>query len=377
MTIYSILLFLIILFTLVVVHELGHFSIAKFFKMRVDEFAFGFPPNLFRKKMGETVYSFNLIPLGGYVKIFGENGLSEEELNKLSDHDKKGLFGNKAWYKKILVLSGGVLFNIFAAILLFTFAFTKGTDIYLTENEVATTPANIRQVVLVDLNPKSPLIGSGISVGDTILEMHADGEVLTSPEMNSFSAREFVQKHNNSQIQVSYKNKRGDFKQIITVPKAGIVEAKKVLGATFADSTFKKLSFFESFGQAVEVTYQQIIYIFTSIFGLVHDMIYKDAKVEDNISGPIGLAVMTTKVSEKGIDQIFIFAAMLSLSLAVFNILPIPALDGGRIAFVLAELAVRKKIKASTEQLFHGLGFLLLLCLMIFVTYFDIVRSLN
>ena len=87
--------------------------------MRVDEFAFGFPPNIFKKKVGETTYSLNLIPLGGYVKIFGENGLEEEELKKLSDHEKNRLFGNKPWWQRIIVLCGGVAFNIFGAIILF------------------------------------------------------------------------------------------------------------------------------------------------------------------------------------------------------------------------------------------------------------------
>jgi regulator of sigma E protease len=345
--------------------------------MRVDEFAFGFPPALFRRKYGETVYSINLIPLGGYVKIFGENGLDGSEVAKLSDHEKKGLFSNKIWWQKIVVLAGGVMFNILAAVILFAFAFMQGTNIYLEEDEISSTPANARQMILVDMADKSAFLGSGISLGDKIVEIHADGEVLTGEDLSSYSATSFVQAHNNSQIQVSFIDSKGNFKQVTVVPKAGIVDGKKVLGAKFADQTFKKYGFFESIQEGSNVAVDQLKYIFTSLIGLVHDMIYKDAKVEDSISGPIGLAVMTTKVSEKGISQILIFAAMLSLSLAVFNILPIPALDGGRIVFVLLEVAIRKKIKASYEQLFHGLGFLALLCLMVFVTYFDIVKALS
>ncbi len=377
MTASAIIIFLSILFTLVVVHEFGHFLLAKLFKMRVDEFAFGFPPRLLKWKYGETTYSFNLIPLGGYVKIFGENGLDEEDLKNLSEHDRKRLFGNKPWWQRIIVLCGGVAFNILGAIILFTFAFMWGSSIYLDQAEVKVTPFSSREMVLIEVNEKSPLVATGIEPGNVVTRMEADGEAIFENSLDSYSASLFIQKHANSNIAIFYKDSQGFTRQLYAQPKAGIAEGKKILGAKFADTSFKKYSFANSVVQATKTTFAQLTYIFTSLYTLVYDMIWKDAKVEDNLSGPIGLAVMTAKVSEKGLDQIFMFAAMLSLSLAAFNILPIPALDGGRVLFVLFELVRRRKIKATTEQLFHGLGFLALLCLMIFVTYFDIVKALT
>jgi regulator of sigma E protease len=376
MTISSLIIFLAILFLLVVVHELGHFLTAKYFKMRVDEFAFGFPPCLFKKKYGETVYSFNLIPLGGYVKIFGENGMSEEEIKNLNHEEKKQLFGSKPWWQRIIVLSGGVIFNIIGAFILFTFVFIIGSNVYLDQDEVKATPASERHLLLIDLKENSPLVNTGIKIGDEITKIESNGKVLEKESLDSFSAAEFVQENQNSLITLSYLNQEKILSEVKVVPKAGLVEGKKVLGANFVNSTFKKFSFLEAIPHAVETTYYQLKYIFFGLFQLIYDLVFKDAKVEDNLAGPIGLAVMTSKVSEHGLDQILAFAAMLSLSLAVFNILPIPALDGGRIVFVLFEAVSRRKIKTQTEQLFHGLGFLALLLLMVFVTYFDIVKAL-
>jgi regulator of sigma E protease len=251
-----------------------------------------------------------------------------------------------------------------------------GSNVYLDKQEVRDIPYTDRRMLLVDMNDNSALKNTGIQIGDRIVKMSANGEVLENETLTSFAASDFIQAHNNAQILITFVDKNGNTSEISAVPKAGIVEGKKLLGAKFSDSTFKKYSFFEAIPQAVKTTYEQLIFIFTSLWGLLNDMLFHNAKVEDNLSGPVGLAIMTSQVSTQGLDQILIFAAMLSLSLAAFNILPIPALDGGRIVFVLAEIVKGKKIRPSTEQMFHGLGFLALLGLMVFITYFDIVKAL-
>ena len=376
MTFTSIIIFLSILFVLVVVHELGHFLLAKYYKMRVDEFAFGFPPRLLSKKIGETLYSFNLIPLGGYVKIFGENGMEEEDLKKLSDKDRGSLFGSYNPYRRIAVLSGGVIFNVIAAFVFFAISLMYGSNLFLTPEEAMATPHTSRDLLIVEINPQSPLLEAGLTPGSEILELSADGKTLSGQELTSASASTFVQTHPDSIIGITYLQ-NGETKVVNVVPKAGIVEGKKILGAKFADSAFKKFSFIESIGQAAKLTYDNLKFIFLGLFELIYNLIYKDARVEDSVSGPVGLAVLTSKVATQGTSEILFFAGLLSLSLAVFNILPIPALDGGRIVFVLWEIVTGKKVKSTIEQLFHGLGFLALIALMLFVTYYDIVKALN
>lgn len=378
MTISSLIIFLSILFALVVVHELGHFVSAKYFKMKVEEFAFGFPPSLLSKKIGETLYSINLIPLGGYVKILGENGLTEEEIARLTDKEREQLFGNKEWWQRIIVLSGGVLFNILGAFILFVVIFMIGSNVFLEKDEIQNIPNEKRQTIVTNIDPKSPLVGTGMEPGDEILSLQTSTETLSPEKLDSFTATEFVQRNNNSLINISFKklNQKSDTEiySAEVVPKAGIVEGKKVIGLSFSESTYKKYSFFEAIPEAFKTTFEHLKLIFSSLGNLIYNLIFKNAKVEDNLSGPVGLAMMTSKVSERGLDQILAFAALLSLSLAAFNILPIPALDGGRIAFVLYESIKGKKVNPNTEQLFHGIGFLALIALMVFVTYFDILK---
>jgi regulator of sigma E protease len=383
MTITSLIVFFAILFFLVVIHELGHFVFAKWTKMRVDEFAFGFPPRLLSKKIGETLYSFNLIPLGGYVKIFGENGLTEEEKDKLSDHEKKQLFGNKKISHRLLVLVGGVMFNIVGAYVLFFFMLLGGTNVFLNPSTIellSSEELNTKKLLLVNVKEGSPIENSGLKVGHEIVSVSIlKDKVVTElkkPEINGKNLPEFIQANVDSEFSFKYVDDKGVTGEVKLIPKAGLVEGRKVLGASFADQMYKEYLVGSAVVDAAKLTIGNLIFIFVSLYQLVVDLFLGETSVGDNLAGPIGLAVLTTKVSERGLDDILSFAAMLSLSLAAFNILPIPALDGGRIVFVLLEAVRKKKIRADIEQMFHGFGFLLLIMLMLFVSYFDIVKAI-
>lgn len=376
MTISSLIIFFLILFLLVVVHEFGHFLFAKLTKMRVDEFAFGFPPRLFSKKIGETEYSFNMIPLGGYVKIYGENGLNEVELKKITREEKEKTFASKSVWARFLVLIGGVTFNLLAAITLFTVVFMMGSNFAIPAEELSSYSASERSLTLMYLNDKSPLVREGVPAGSTIKSISANKNILEDENLTAQSASKFIQENNDNYIEIKYsETNNAEVKTVKVLPVPGIVEGKKVLGASFADIAFKQYPPHLAFVEAVKNTFFQTTFIFQSLVGLVHDLIYKNAKLEDSVSGPVGLAMLTAKISAQGLTQILSFAAMLSISLAVFNILPIPALDGGRILFVAIEAITRRKVSAKIEQFFHGVGFLLLLGLMVFVTYFDIAKA--
>jgi regulator of sigma E protease len=379
MTLPSLVIFFAILFVLVTIHEFGHFIFAKFFKMRVDEFAFGFPPSLFSKKVGETKYSFNLIPLGGYVKIFGENGLTEEERKNLTPHEVKQLFGSKSILARLLVLSGGVIFNILGAVVLFALAFSYGTKVAISEEDLLNFSGE-KQVLLTGMDPKSSLVGTMAELGDEVVAISANGNELSLLKdkniFNRVSIREFIQNNENSELTLTFKNGE-NLKTVVAYARPGIIEGKKILGVEFTDLGFKKENFFQAIPEATFTTYEQIKLILVSLYDLVKNLIFGEAKVSENLSGPIGLAMLTSKVSERGLDQIYTFAAMISLSLAVFNFLPIPALDGGRIVFVLIEAITRRKVKVEVEQIIHSLGFLLLLLLMVFVSYYDLVKAVG
>lgn len=351
--------------------------------MRVDEFAFGFPPRLLSKKIGETLYSFNLIPLGGYVKIFGENGLTDEEKDKLSEHEKKQLFSNKKISHRLLVLVGGVLFNIIGAYVLFFFMLLGGTNVFLNPSTIDLMSAEelgSKKLLLVNVKEGSPIENSSLKVGDEVVSVSIIKDQvlleLKKPEINGKNLPEFIQANVDSEFLFKYVDENGGPGEVKLIPKAGLVEGRKVLGASFADQMYKEYSVGSAIVDAAKLTTGNLMFIFVSLYQLVVDLFAGKTDVEDNLAGPIGLAVLTTKVSERGLDDILSFAAMLSLSLAAFNILPIPALDGGRIVFVLLEAVRRKKVRADIEQMFHGFGFLLLILLMLFVSYFDIVKAL-
>jgi len=375
MTTTAIITFFIILFVLVIVHELGHFLFAKLTKMRVDEFAFGFPPRLFGKKIGETLYSFNLIPLGGYVKIFGENRLDEGIAN-----EKDRSFDSKSSFARILVLAGGVIFNIIAAIFLFTFSFMNSPQRAITPEESLNIPFNDRKVLIAQISEKSAFYKNPFFMeGTEILSVGTQKETIPSEQLNSLSIGKLIEDNQNSIIRIEYKTTiEGETvnKVAEVVPLPGILENKKALGLGFVDMANKGYTIKEAFINGFKFTFASLETIFIELWKLIKNLFAGNAKIQDSLSGPIGLAMITQKVSEQGIERIFFLAGMLSLSLAAFNILPIPALDGGRILFVLLEVITRRKMPIKIEQSFHTIGFLLLIGLMIFVTYFDILKIL-
>jgi regulator of sigma E protease len=378
MSIASLLIFLGILFALVIIHELGHFVFAKLVGMRVDEFAFGFPPRLWSKKVGETRYIFNALPLGGYVKIFGEQGLSEEEkdLDK-NRSDIKRSFENKSVPARLFVLAGGVIFNILACVVLLAVGLMMDSRVGLSQEEVAKTPFAERELTVVSVHPESNLHKQGLREGAQVFALSSANTSLSGEALQSASAVAFIQQHPSELLNITVKD--GD-KQVVyaAVPQAGLVEGKKVLGIGLSDTGYVKYGFVEAFQKAESETVEYTKIFLSSFVGLVKGIFDKDVKVTDQLAGPVGMAVATKDISNRDISQIIFFAAMISLSLAVFNILPIPALDGGRILFVLAEVPLgliwKKKLPKNIEQTTHALGFMFLIGLMIFVTYFDILK---
>jgi regulator of sigma E protease len=304
------------------------------------------------------------------------------QVEKLNDHDRKQLFGSKKISSRLLVLVGGVLFNIVGAYVLFFIMLLGGTKVFLNPATVGLLSGdelNTKKLLLVNVKEGSPIENSGLEIGNEIVSVSVVKDQvlreLKKPEINGKNLPEFIQANVDSEFRFQYIDENGGPGEVKLIPKAGLVEGKKVLGASFADQIYRDYSVFGAAVDAGKMTVGSLWFIFSSLYQLVVDLFAGKTSVEENLAGPIGLAVLTGKVSERGLDEILSFAAMLSLSLAAFNILPIPALDGGRMVFVVLEGLRRKKIKAETEQMFHGFGFMLLILLMLFVSYFDIVKA--
>lgn len=359
----SIIIFIIILGVLIFVHELGHFLVAKGSGIRVDEFAIGFPPKIVSFTKKGTKYALNLIPFGGYVKIFGETP-DEESL----DPNAKDSFVNKPWYTQALVLVAGVLFNALFAWLLFTIALMSGFPSPVTE----TNTGNITdvQVVLTSVFEDSPASGAGLQVGDSIERLSAGGESVEIETPNQIV--QFVDTHQDSEIRVEY-TRGGEALESVITPEEGIVDGRRILGITMDSVGILQMSFWQAVPEGLVMTGTMLKEITLGLGWFVSQIAGGNASFDD-VAGPVGIVGLVGDASHFGIFYLLGFTAFISLNLAILNLLPFPALDGGRLVFVIIEAISRKRIPASVANWVNGIGFALLLLLMIVITVNDVIK---
>jgi len=363
----TVVLFLIILAALIFTHELGHFVSAKIFGIRVDEFAIGFPPKIFGWKKDETQYSLNLIPLGGYVKIFGEDP-DDESMN---GPDSQRSFANAAKWKQIIVLLSGILMNIVFAWLLISASFNFGLltsieDQYQNQTKDAS-------VMILSVIKNSPGDKAGLKEGDNIFEIDSGKTKILSPNMadiqNIISAA-------TSNINIEYK--RGNATGTLSVIAAnGLVEGKKAIGISMTLVGTVKFGFFQSFYEGAKLTYFETINIAQGIYGFIIGAFIGKNDLLSQITGPIGIEGLVGQASSMGISYLLSLIATISINLAIINLVPFPALDGGRVLFALIEVAIRRRIKPAVVNWLNLIGFGLLIALMLFITYKDILKLIK
>lgn len=356
----TIILFIAVLFFLILVHELGHFLTAKWSRMRVDEFAIGFPPRLFSIKRKETEYSINLLPIGGYVKIFGENGTDQA--------DGPRAFGSRPRYQQAIVLLAGVFMNILTAWFIFFAVGLIGTPTAVEEG----TPGSESAILTVTtVLPESP--ATGVPLGAKIAAVHSQGESLDRLTPSAFT--EFVSRHSNDDITIVYSHK-GESGEITRKPRSQVIATepeKKALGIATALVVTKNQTPIEAFVDASVRTFDSLAGITIGLFSFLGSAFTLSADIEQ-VTGPIGIAGMVGDAAEFGFVSLMIFTAFISLNLAVINLLPIPALDGGRLLFVIAEAIIRRPIDPEWMGRVNFIGFAVLILLMIAVTYNDVLK---
>ncbi len=373
----SLLYFLAVLAVLVISHEFGHFIAAKKTGMGVHEFGFGFPPRFlgiqfkkdkklhFRFVLGNrdlnasdeeygTVYSFNWLPLGGFVKIKGENGEEAADQNS---------FASKKYWQKSLVLCAGVLMNIVLAMVLLTAGYMIGLPQTVDSMTDVSNVAD-RRIEILQTLPGKPAEAAGIEAGDVILQV---GD-LQNPRLKQMQA--YVDEHKNETILVRVK-RDGEIIEKKIQPVVYSETGKGGLGIAIAEMGTVRYGFFKSIWEGTKATFWYLKEIIVAFYLLLKGLLAGNGAGEA-VSGPVGVAVMTGRVARLGWIYLIQFAAMLSLNLAVFNILPIPALDGGRLLFVTINKLRGKDVSQRIEQIFHTVGFALLMLLVIVVTVRDI-----
>ncbi len=350
---------------LVVSHEFGHFIVAKKSGIRVDEFAFGFPPRIASVKKGETRYSFNALPLGGYVKIFGENP-DEESMN---GPDSARSFINKPRYIQAAVLFAGVVMNFLVAWLLFSVGFMTGLPSSVDAVPSGESVQNA-QLAVTSVLPNSPAEISGLKIGDRITKVSV-GEDSTDIA-SATSLQYFIRKYPKDEIKFNYTRGKENLETKI-MPHDNIVGNEPGIGIGMDMIGTLKLPLHKALWEGLKLSSHLVVATVQGFYTLIHDAIVGSADLS-SISGPVGIVGMVGTASSFGFIYLLSFTALISINLAVINLLPFPALDGGRLLFLLIEKIKGSCIKPKIANTVNMIGFGILMLLMVIVTYHDIVK---
>ncbi len=359
----SILIFILVLIALIVVHEFGHFLVAKWSGMRVDEFGLGYPPKAWGKKIGETEYTINWLPFGGFVKIYGEDPEPGQKPAPRS-------FTSKPKILQALVLVAGIAMNLLFAYILIAATLTMGTTRALTDEEARMAPN--AQLAVASVLPDSPAADAGLAQGDLILGATSTDATFVGADASGFTA--FVAEH--EELTLSVRGMDGAERAVTVMPETGVVASdpeRHALGVGLAVIGTLATPWYQAPVEAAVLTWEltkqtaiALLQFFGSIFTLSADLA--------QVSGPVGIAGAVGNASEDGLASLLTITALISINLALINLLPIPALDGGRLLFVIIEAIIRRPIPPAFANAVNGIGFLALILLMLVVTASDIFK---
>lgn len=353
-----ILIVFISLIGLIVLHEFGHFAIAKKFGVRVEEFGIGYPPRIFGKKIGETLYSLNLLPFGAFVKIYGEEGGIE------SAHS---FTGKPIWQRALIILGGVVSFWIISAILL-SIVFEMGVPQAISDQAEAVNP----KVQIVAVASGSPAEEVGIKIGDAIKQLTINNQQLTINKVKQ--VQEFTKEHLGEAITLTIERGKEVFDAAL-IPRVSPPEGEGAMGVGLVRTALTSYPWYLAPIKGVEACFNLTGSIVVGLSQLFGNLIQgKGLPPGAQLMGPIGIGSLMTQAAHLGLAYYLQFIALISIYLAIFNILPIPALDGGKLLFLGIEKVRRKPVSQKIEQGITSIFFALLIALMIWVTIKDIIR---
>jgi regulator of sigma E protease len=358
----SIFIFFVMLVVLIVGHELGHFLVAKRAGMRVPEFGIGFPPKVWGIRIGDTEYTLNALPFGGFVKIVGED----------ADADDPQAFNKKSKWAQAAVLVAGPGMNVVLGFIAFWIAFTLGVPTAVSDD--APQAVRDQRVVVSEVLNNGPAEAGGVRQGDTLVAVTvSDVRVpIASPET-------LFETLNNVSTPVALELVRGDVPLVLTlVPKQGVIPDEPERYAVGIGSLTIGIAAYgpiDGLWRALEATGNGLVGIVTGMATLIASAFTLSADIAD-ISGPVGIAGLVGDASVFGAGQVFVLAALISLNLAVLNLLPFPALDGGRLALLGIEAVRGRALSQTFVGIVNTAGFLLLITLMLVVTWNDIAKLL-
>ena len=338
--VYSIIIFSLIIF----VHEFGHFITAKAFGVLVHEFAIGMGPAIFKKQKGETLYSVRAIPIGGYCAMEGENGESEDPRS----------FGKKSKFKRFIILAAGAVMNLILGFAVISLFFGVNNQEYFVST------------VIESVDEGSPAYEAGLLPGDKVIRVNG----------HSLTVKSEVEIYGSFDKAYNLTVKRGKEKlnfSIVPRETETVIDGKtykrRIMGIRFA--TVEK-----NFATMLEYSFKNTVFMGKLVFISLGQLL-SGAASPSSLSGPVGIINEINTAASSGLADILYLMALITINIGLFNLLPIPALDGGRILFIIIEAIIRKPIPAKYEGLCHGIGFALLIGLMLFATGNDIMRLIK
>lgn len=395
----AIIIFILILGLLVFVHELGHFVVARRNGVKASEFGFGFPPRIVgvqfisgkenkitgkwriiwgnkdgddeneikdldeahRKNFrGGTIYSLNWFPLGGFVRIKGEDGENK------NDEDS---FASKSAWSRIKILGAGVVMNFILAWFLLSIVFMMGAPEEIasgSQSDLSKTKIQISQVI-----PNTPASVMGLRIGDEISKNQKKSDGVEIVLKNITEVQDYIKSNKGQEMTLNIL--RGKEKlALVGMPRIDAPEGQGALGVALAETALVSYPWYEAIWKGLVAVWDMILMMFVGIFGLIKGLFLGQGGATVDVAGPVKIAILTKDVASLGLVYLIQFAAIISINLGIFNALPIPALDGGRILFVLIEKIKGSPVNQKVEQAFHMFFFALFMLLMFVVTYKEI-----
>ena len=354
-----------ILVFLIVIHELGHFVAAKIFRVRVEEFGVGYPPRAFRfGKIGDTEYTLNWIPFGGFVRLFGDIG--EEEHGAGSFVDARRVI-------QALILIAGVAANALAAWALFTAALHAG----IPRPVAAPVPGEEARLIVYTVISGSPADAAGIESGDEIrFVSDARGERVS--ELTPVAVSEFVAAHGGEALAVTYSRARETATAEVTPAHAVIAESadRPALGVALVLVSAESLPWSAAAREAIAVTQGSFVTVARKLWDILAQA-FSGAPDLSGVMGPVGLVGVVNEAAQAGLGRVLALAAFISVNLAIINLVPIPALDGGRLALLGVEVIMSRKAPRLLLQALNVLGVTLIIFLMVAITFNDVSKLLT
>ena len=353
--------FFIILSILVFIHELGHFVVARWVGVTVEEFGFGLPPRIVGKKFHGTIYSLNWLPIGGFVKLAGEDD-DQKFGSGFTQKNAKHLFWARSKKERAAILLAGVAMNFLLAVGITTYLLTQGVH----------EPSG--RVHMEKVLPGSPAEQAGLQKEDIVssITYHVSGEKKEKKIIGTKDLIETTKAHVGESIELTIE-RAGHAFTVTVVPRKDYPKGQGPMGVAISDLEMKSYSWGQAPWIAIRINLERARDMLASLGMLLWRMVTLQPFRAD-VAGPIGIAQVTGEAVKYGVKAVLEFMSILSLNLAVLNVLPIPALDGGRLLFVFVEKIIGRRVRPAFERSTHQIGMIVLFALILLVSINDILR---